>query len=496
VFKKETSMRRREFLSLSAVTSLWLLNGCGGSSSSSGTTTVVDKESTGLITGEPLAIPTLLDPMPVNGIKSFDLTIAESTHKFFHEFDTKTAGINASYLGPTLLLRNGEQVSLNFQNTLTESTTMHGHGMHVPASMDGGPHQLIAAGATWSAAYTVKQKACLNWYHPHQMGKTAEHVYQGLAGLIIVEDDESEVLALPKNYGEDDIPLVIQDRVFDAAGQFDYTPTNQDIMRGYRGDTIITNGQIAPIFNAKLGLLRIRLLNGSNAGLYRFSFSDNRQFYQISVDNSFLEQPVALTSVLISPGERCEIIVDLAGDSGATLNLNVLEEIDQRNKTVLVLNVGNEVAAITSLPTALTTLEVVDESLAVNTRTFLLAGRGNGGNPELTINGVAMNMAVINETVPLNQVEIWEITNNMNMPHNFHIHATHFRAIDRNGSATQVADNEKGYKDTMLIPANETVRLLVKMVDYSDANGKYMYHCHFLEHEDAGMMGQFVVINS
>ncbi len=494
-------MRRRDFLTYSAATSFLLLTGCGGSSSDNTNNTTTPPPSpppttpsTGLITGEALAIPTLLDPTPVNGVKQFDLAIEEATHKFYYEFDTNTFGINATYLGPTLLLRQGEQVSINFTNNLAETTTMHGHGMHLPAVMDGGPHQLIGVGETWQAQYTVNQKACTNWYHPHEMGKTAEHVYQGLAGLIIIEDEESQALDLPKTYGVDDIPLVVQDRVFDNAGQFSYAPTNQQIMQGYRGDTFITNGQIAPVFNAKAGLLRLRLLNGSNAGVYHFSFADNRQFQQIATDNSLLEQPITLTSVRLSPGERAEIIVDLANDASNSVVLNVLESIDQRSATVLTITIDNETAPVTSLPTSLTTLAAVDLSQASNTRTFSLEGMGNMGNPVLTINNQAMDMTVINETVPLDQTEIWEITNTMNMPHNFHIHATHFQVIDRNGSTAQVADNEKGYKDTVFIPAGETVRFLVTMTDYADANGKYMYHCHFLEHEDAGMMGQFVVV--
>lgn len=486
-------MKRREFISISAASSVWALSGCGSSgsdtSSDTGDSNPPPSGATGLITGATLTIPPLLNPALINGVKQFDLSIQENTHKFYEEFDTNTFAINGSYLGPTLLLRNGEMVSINFQNNLSEITTMHGHGMHLPANMDGGPHQLIEPNSIWSAEYTVNQRACTNWYHPHQKGNTSEHVYKGLAGMIIIEDEESLALALPKTYGTDDIPLVIQDRVFDSLGQFDYSPTTMEIRNGYRGDTFLTNGQIAPRFSAKSGLLRLRLLNGSNAGLYEFSFSDSRQFNQIASDNSFLEQPVSLNSVLLSPGERAEIIVDLGNDSGSTVELQVLEQIDRRNSVILSLDVNSEVSDVTILPAQLTTLETVDETLATNTRRFTLEGTG----AVLTINGVEMDINVINESVPINQTEIWEVTNTMNAPHNFHIHATYFRALDRNGDPSQIDDNEKGHKDTIFIPANATVRFLVTMIDYADENGMYMYHCHFLEHEDAGMMGQFVV---
>jgi len=496
-------MQRRHFIKLSIISSSYILAGCGSDSSTANVDADVTTQETlsGIIKGEALAIPTLLDPTPINGVKEFNLSINENSHKFFHEFDTKTFGINSTYLGPTLLLREGEKVSINYTNNLQEITTMHGHGMHVPVEMDGGPHQKIQVGEKWSAQYTVKQKASTNWYHPHQMGKTADHVYMGLAGMIIVEDDESQNLSLPKTYGVDDIPLVIQDRVFDTLGQFDYTPTNSQIMRGYRGDTFITNGQIEPVFEAKSGLLRLRLLNGSNAGVYHFSFSDNREFSQIASDNSLLETAVVLNSVRLSPGERAEIVVDLAGDASKLLQLNLKEAIDNRTQTVLSIKVSTQSSEVQTLASSLTTLEPVDESSAVKTRTFTLEGSGNGGNPRLTINGKEMNMSVYNETIPLNQVEIWEVTNTMGMPHNFHIHATHFRVISRNDKLNSVAENEKGYKDVVFIPANEKVKLLIKMVDFSTPlvsednpmPPAYMYHCHFLEHEDAGMMGQFLV---
>ncbi|MDF1881653.1 multicopper oxidase domain-containing protein [Sulfurimonas sp. MAG313] len=481
-------MHRRNFIQLSAISAAVLVTGC---------TTKSDEAlpvETGLISGSALFIPALLDPVAdTNGVKQFNLSIKESTHKFYSEYDTKTYGIDASYLGPTLLLRQGEKVSINYKNELLETTTMHGHGMHLPAKMDGGPHQLIEVGATWSAQYTVNQNACTNWYHPHEMGKTADHVYMGLAGMIIVEDNESTGLGLPSSYGVDDIPLVIQDRLFDALGQFNYNPSNQQIMRGYRGDTIITNGQVSPIFDAKSGLLRLRLLNGSNAGLYRFSLADNRAFNQIAGDNSLLEKPVSITSVLLSPGERAEIIVDLSNDIGTKLDLMVNEEIDNLTKIALSINVQAEIADIVTLPNTLAILDIADATQAVNTRSFTLEGSGMGG-PTLTINNKEMDMAIYNETVPLNQIEIWEITNTMNMPHNFHIHATHFRLIERNGSTSAVSETEKGYKDVVFIPANEKVKVLIQMLDYTDATSPYMYHCHFLEHEDAGMMGQFIVV--
>jgi FtsP/CotA-like multicopper oxidase with cupredoxin domain len=433
-----------------------------------------------------LPIPLLLEGRELLGVQHYDLTLQESQHQFFENIQTKTYGINSSYLGPTLLLKNGEDVSINISNNLKETTTIHGHGMHLPAAMDGGPHQLIPVNSTWSAQYRVNQKACTNWYHPHLMGKTAEHVYKGLAGLIIVEDSDSQSLDLPKRYGEDDIPLVLQDRVFDSSGEIDYTPSRQEIMRGYIGDIFLTNGAVAPTISLEAKEIRFRILNGSNASVYTLGFDDNRTFKQIATDNAFLTSPVSLTRLRLSPGERAEIVVDLSADEGES----VLFKEFNKNKTFLNINSITAAALQTITPNVLTSLEVFNPDSAQNIRSFVLSGRMG----DLNINGVSMDLNVINEQIPIDQVEIWEVTNSMMMSHNFHIHATHFMILERNGSSANVAENEKGYKDTVYIPPNERVKLIVKMVDYKDQNNPYMYHCHFLEHEDAGMMGQFVVV--
>lgn len=481
-------MERRDFLRFSLYASTLLVSGCGSSGmSSSETGSTTSLSNLNLIKNRKLPIPPLLNPTPDgNGVKNYDLTIQKSFHTFFEGVQTKTYGINGSYLGPTLLMKNGDSVKISYTNRLDEVTTMHGHGMHVPAKMDGGPHQTIEPNGSWAAEYVVKQRASTNWYHPHIMGKTAEHVYFGLAGFIIVEDGDSDTLNIPKKYGVDDIPIVIQDRRFKADGELDYSPSRMEIMQGYRGDIFLVNGAIEPTFTAKAGWLRLRLLNGSNAGVYKIGFEDGRTFYQIASDNSFLETPVALKYVELSPGERAEIMVDFSNEANGSA---ILKEFNNL-KTLLNIQISNKVGDIYSLPNNLTTLLKENPANAVKTRKFNL-GMSMGS---LTINGVSMDMNVINEYVPIDQVEIWEITNSMMIPHNFHIHANHFIIIERDGSANNVLDNEKGYKDTVYLPPNSSVKVLVKMSDYADVNYPYMYHCHFLEHEDNGMMGQFVVI--
>jgi len=366
---------------------------------------------------------------------------------------------------------------------------MHGHGMHLPANMDGSPHQTISAGEKWSARYTVNQRACTNWYHPHAEGKTAEQVYKGLAGLIIIEDEESQSLDLPKNYGVDDIPLVLQDRFFDKNMQLLYAPNMMQTMMGYKGNTFVTNGVLNPYIDVENKEIRLRLLNGSNSTVYNLKFNDSRMFHQIATDNSFLEKPVAMKYLRLSPGERAEIIVDLSNDFGKEI---YLEEYGQQ-KAFVKLSVSKKAISSTSMPEVLTTLTKYSPDDAVKTRKFTLSGRMG----RVFINNKTMDMRRIDEVVPLNQTEIWEIHNEkmmmMGMEHNFHIHGTHFMVIERNGSASNVALNERGYKDTVYLGAGDTVKVIVKMTDYKDPQIPYMYHCHFLEHEDRGMMGQFIV---
>lgn len=192
-------MERRKFLGVSSISALSLIVGTQGASAnhrmggggSGSTTTTTTTTST---SSKALPIPSLIRPIDRNGVKHFDLNVNQAQHEFFDGILTNTFSISSTYLGPTLLLTNGDNVSLNYTNNLSEEITMHGHGMHLPAKMDGTPHQTIAPGVTWSAQYNVNQKACTNWYHPHTHHKTPHHVYQGLAGMIIIEDNESNAL--------------------------------------------------------------------------------------------------------------------------------------------------------------------------------------------------------------------------------------------------------------------------------------------------------------
>ncbi len=467
-----------------------------------------------------LKIPDIMTGAQQEGKRVFDLAIQQGTSHFLPQKKTATLGYNNAYLGPVLRMRDGEQVSFHIKNNLRESVSTHWHGMHVPAHADGGPHQPIAPGKTWSPSFQVKQKSGTFWYHAHLPGKTGRHVYQGLAGMIIVDDDESRSLPLPKEYGVDDIPLIVQDRRFHRNGEFQYISMMPDRMMGMAGNVILVNGTAHPQLTLKRQRTRLRLLNGSNARIYNFGFDDNRSFYQIATDGSLLAKAVRRKRLRLAPGERAEILVDFEPNSQANLmtypdrsagsSMGMMRMMSRNNETmqIISLRAGSLGASDMTLPKHLIEVPNWSPSNADKIRRFDLQGgmmgmmggmgRGSGmmgGGGMMSnmwrINGKAMKLSRIDERVALNSIEIWEISNSSMMVHPFHIHDIQFRIIDRNGRPALA--HEQGLKDTVLVNTGETVRVIAEFKDYANSKIPYMYHCHNLEHEDGGMMGQFTV---
>ena len=234
-----------------------------------------------------LMIPELIDSRAFN--RDIQLTLQNGQHEFYPNIKSNTKGFNGHYLGPTIRFYKNESTRIRFTNKIGESTTVHGHGLHVEGKVDGGPHNKILPNQTWDIILPIKQEASTNWYHPHLMGKTAEHVHAGLAGLYIIEDDNSLKLPLPKTYGVDDIPLVIQDRDFTNGKMVDYSITEEENMQGKREGTLIVNGTVSPYVKVPKGWLRLRLLNGSNARIYDFHLKSKQPFYKIATEGGFLE---------------------------------------------------------------------------------------------------------------------------------------------------------------------------------------------------------------
>lgn len=416
-------------------------------------------------------------------------TAMEGERIFFKNIVTPTIGYNGNFLGPTIRVKRGQKILMIIQNQLTEMTTVHWHGLHVPGEMDGGPHQMIEPGETWKPYFTINQPAATLWYHPHPLGKTGKQVYQGLAGMFIIDDEESERLALPGAYGIDDIPLIIQDRRFNNDGSFAYIQSMPDIMQGVIGNVMLVNGTIQPVLIVESTLLRLRILNGSNASLYQITFTE-KDFLFIASDGGFIEEPASMQKLVLSPGERGEILLNPSSNKpGDELFLEV-EEYNGGLFKALKIQVTTTLEDKPEIPERLTVISRIDETQVDNTRQFILQTMGMR---RFLINGKPMNMSRIDETVELGATEIWEIQNRgmgmMNFPHSFHVHDVQFQTLSRNGRAP--APHEAGWKDTVLVWPNEKVRIIAKFEDYK---GLYMYHCHILEHEDAGMMGQFQVV--
>ncbi|MGH3715963.1 MAG: multicopper oxidase family protein [Micromonosporaceae bacterium] len=438
-----------------------------------------------------LAVPPLApSTVDKDGQRVFTLTAGEGRHDFGGG-PVDTWGFNGDYLGPTLRASRGEQVAVRVRNDLSEPTSVHWHGMHLPAKMDGGPHQPVAPGATWTPSWKVDQPAATLWYHPHPHGETAKHVYRGLAGMFIV-DDPGTSADLPDTYGVDDIPVIVQDKQL-RDDELDDSP---DVMSdvGILGDTIAVNGTVAPYQQVTTERVRLRLLNGSTARVYHFGFADDRRFALVGTDGGLLPAPHHTRRVTLSPGERAEIVVTMRPGERTVLRSFPpplgLDGLSERfaggddTLDVLQLRAAGRLAASPELPRTLVDVPRLDPDDAAQRRTFQL-----GGN---RINAHKMALDRLDAVVTKDTTEIWEVTNADGTPHSFHVHDVQFQVLSVDGGAPP--PQLSGWKDTLYLPPNVEFSLIMRFADYADPDTPYMFHCHVLFHEDAGMMGQFVVV--
>ena len=441
---------------------------------------------------------------------TFNLSIKDTFSQIKTGNQTITAGINGNFWGPTLFFNQGDTVHMNVHSYLNDSTTLHWHGMHLPAVMDGGPHQVIPPGSTWQPYWKVTNNAGLYWFHPHLHEMTMEQIAQGIGGLIIVRDAQEAALPLPRTYGVDDIPLVLTDRSFDNSNQFKVVPY---------GDSCMVNGVLTPQLSVPAQVVRFRILNAAIERSFNLGFSDGRTFYVISGDGGLLDAPVALTRYLISPGERVEILVNCSGQSGTTINLKAFNStlsnfigggenfpggpfanaLGKKDFNVLRLNIGAATTSpIIAIPSALVTNTYPAEASATITRTVTMTD--SSGVPNILgpnafiLEHKLFDLNYISHTVPLNNTEIWELKSTSVFAHPFHIHDVEFHILTINGSAPPA--EQAGWKDVVLVKGGETVRFIAKFDDYADSTHPFMYHCHIALHEDEGMMGQFVVTDT
>jgi FtsP/CotA-like multicopper oxidase with cupredoxin domain len=239
------------------------------------------------------------------------LQLAPATHDFGTGPASETFGINQSYLGPLVRVKQGQTLPFDVTNGIGDVTTLHWHGLHIPGDVDGGPHQEIAHGQTWSPDVPIVQRASMNWFHSHTHGKTSEQTYKGLAGVMLVEDDASLSADLPKTYGVDDFSIVLQDKMFDGTGRMAYELSAAVFEDGFEGDTLVVNGAVAPVGQTvPQGLVRLRILNACNARFLTLSM-ETGPMHVIASDGGFLARRVEAESILMSPGERYEVLVDM-----------------------------------------------------------------------------------------------------------------------------------------------------------------------------------------
>lgn len=457
---------------------------------------------------------TLAIPGALTG-NTFNLTLQEGTTEFYPGVITNTMGANGSLLGPTLIVNNGDAIDITVDNQLTDTTTIHWHGMHVAPENDGGPHSIIYPGDTWNPQFTVMDKAGIYWYHPHLHMQTDKHVSKGIAGMILVRDTEEAALGLPMTYGVDEFPIVMQTKGFGADSQI--------VIHTELDTSVMVNGTVNPVVDMPAQVVRLRVLNGSSQRVFELGFSDNRQFSLIGTDGGLLTVPVGMTRYRMAPGQRADILVDLSADMGTNIQLmsygselpNAVygaaqpgmgagataslvgytdNPLNGSDFQLLDINVVAQTGSpVTTIPSTLASFTPLAEGTENATRslTFTQTSMGDLSAPFL-INNTTFDMGVINYTIPLDNIEIWTLTNSTPIAHPFHIHDVQFYILDINGAAPPA--ELQGLNDVVLVPAgNGVVRFITQFNDFANDTIPYMYHCHMLTHEDMGMMGQFIV---
>lgn len=466
------------------------------------------------ISQNPLAIPDTLSGT------TFNLSAQNGTKVFFSPNTTPTYGYNGNFLGPTLIMNKWDSVTINVTNNLTANTTVHWHGLHLPAVCDGGPHQVITPGATWSPVFRVLNDAGTFWYHPHGDMMTELQVTKGLGGMIIIRDSAEAAYNLPRTYGVDDFPIVVQSKSFDVLYQLAPYTVDDSIM--------MVNGTIDPYLQVPQQVVRLRLLNASANRVYNFGLENDSVFYIIGSDGGLLAQPVPVTRVVLSPGERMEVLVDFSsyatsqsvymksysselpngymgadsvGDAQHVIPDYYNNPLNGADFNILRFDVVSPTAnPVTAIPSSFAPLNPWLETQATVNRTIEFTPDTSVVGPVALVegpffmNGSTFHMDSINQIVYINDIEIWTLINSTMVAHPFHIHDIQFFVLDINGNPP--AAEYSGQKDVITVEPYDTVRFITKFTFFADTSTPFMYHCHLLHHEDEGMMGAFLVVDT
>jgi spore coat protein A len=428
-------------------------------------------------------LPLIPELRPVQRTRTrdvYDITMREAVAEVLPGFQTPIYGYNGIYPGPTIRARTAREVVVRQRNSLPFEANVHLHGGSVTAPHDGHPMDLIAPGASFEYHYPNDQDAASLWYHDHAHGRTSRTLYHGLLAMYVLEDDLERELDLPR--GEYDVPIVIADHAFNRDGSFRYA---ESVDIGFRGDTILVNGAVSPRLQVRRRKYRFRILNASNARSYTLRLGRGRPMTQIAGDGGLLVQPIARDRVPIHPAERIDLVIDFSRfRPGAEL---VLSNDDGEGGTVAVMRfdvVGGGGSEDFRVPRRLREREPLPRSSASRRWELALGLRA------WEINGREFDHNRIDVRPQHGSTERWTFVNRSNRVHPMHIHGFLFRVLERSSGPVHPADR-LGWKDTIGVLPNETATVLAWFAPYP---GKYVFHCHALEHADRAMMLQLEVL--
>ena len=445
----------------------------------------------------PLSIPPVLQPArsDVNA-DYYEITQRQERLEIIPGLHTAVWGYEGRFPGPTIKARRGRTTVVRHTNRLAAPTVVHLHGGVTPPESDGFPMDLIMPGDSRTYVYPNDHRACTLWYHGHAMNTTGRNIYMGLAGIYILRDDEEQALGLPD--GPYDIPLLIQDRTFGGDGSFVYHTVDH---LGAQGATILVNGAPWPRLDVSNRKYRFRLINGSNATPFRLALSTGEPLVQIATDGGLLPAPISSPSIPLAMAERVEIVIDFSRyPVGTKIVLRNLETSGIRgpiSNAIMRFDVVRREHDDSLLPNELCALQRIDASAAKCTRTFVFSAKPSYGFVPIVnwrINGKAFDPDHPISSPHFGDVEIWHFKNQrflglLSLVHPVHLHLVDFLILERNGRPP--LPHESGWKDTVAVNKDDEVRVIAKFDHY---RGKYLIHCHNLEHEDHSMMARFDVI--
>jgi FtsP/CotA-like multicopper oxidase with cupredoxin domain len=431
-------------------------------------------------------LPMIPEAVPVKSTPfrdTYEITMREGLADILPGFQTPIYGYDGIYPGPVIRARRDREVVVRQHNTLPFEQNVHLHGGFVPSAHDGYPMDLIPAGGRFDYHYPNRQDAATLWYHDHAHGRTARTLYYGMVGMYVLEDDLERELGLPQD--EFDVPIVLADHAFNRDGSFRYA---ENVDLGFRGDTILVNGAISPRMRVQRRMYRFRFLNASNARSYELRLGRGQTMTQIAGDGGLLEVPVRRTNVPLHPAERIDLVIDFS--KYAPGDKVVLHNALGDKSTVAVMRFdverggGREEARV---PRKLRPLEPLPKPNADRTWELALA---TSPGIQWQIAGRGFDPDRFDVRPRHGTTERWTFVNKSNRVHPMHLHGYFFRVLSRSSGPVHPAE-KRGWKDTVGVQPNETVTVLAYFAPYW---GRYVFHCHALEHGDKAMMLNMEVV--